>query len=92
MNRQGLVDAIAEECAVPKTQAKTVLKSVFNQIAKALKNGDSVQLVGFGTFKVNERSARTGRNPKTGKTIQIKARKVSAFSAGQALKESVAGK
>ncbi|BBE09974.1 DNA-binding protein HU alpha [Mycoavidus cysteinexigens] len=91
MNKQELFEAIAEECELSKTQAKAALESVLNQIAKALKKGEPVQLVGFGTFKVNQRSARTGRNPQTGKAIQIKAKKVPAFSAGQALKESVAG-
>ncbi|BBO60459.1 HU family DNA-binding protein [Mycoavidus sp. B2-EB] len=92
MNKMELVEAVAKECELSKMQAKAALESVLSQIAKTLKKGESVQLVGFGTFKVNQRLARTGRNPQTGKEIQIKTKKVPAFSAGQALKESVAGK
>ena len=92
MNKMELVEAIAEECELSKTQAKVILESVFNQIGIALKKGDSVQLVGFGKFKVKQRSARTGRNPQTGKEIQIEAKKIPVFSAGKGLKESVAGK
>ncbi|MCX8567270.1 MAG: DNA-binding protein HU-alpha [Glomeribacter sp. 1016415] len=90
MNKMQLVEAVAEESELSKTQAKAAVESVLNQIAKALKKGDTVQLVGFGTFKVNQRSARTGRNPQTGKEIQIEAKKIPSFSAGKGLKESVA--
>jgi DNA-binding protein HU-beta len=65
---------------------------VFNSILEALKNGDKVQLIGFGNFEVHERSARTGRNPQTGEEIQIAAGKVPAFKPGKQLKDTVAGK
>ncbi|MCE1635946.1 HU family DNA-binding protein [Enterobacter hormaechei] len=72
-----------------KTQAKAALESTLNAITESLKNGDAVQLVGFGTFKVNHRAERTGRNPQTGKEIKIAAANVPAFSAGKALKDAV---
>lgn len=90
MNKMQLVEAVAEESELSKMQAKAALESVLNQIAKVLKQGESAQFLGFGTFKVNQRSTRTGRNPQTGKAIQIKAKKIPSFSAGKGLKESVA--
>ncbi|WP_423734628.1 HU family DNA-binding protein [Bacillus anthracis] len=69
--------------------ASAAVQSVFDTIATALQSGDKVQLIGFGTFEVRERSARTGRNPQTGEEIQIAAGKVPAFKAGKELKEAV---
>ncbi|CBJ83133.1 MULTISPECIES: nucleoid-associated protein HU-alpha [Xenorhabdus] len=89
MNKTELVDAIAEQAGLTKTQAKTALESTLNAITESLRNGDSVQLVGFGTFKVNHRAERTGRNPQTGNEIKIAAANVPAFSAGKALKDAV---
>ncbi|KAA1445460.1 DNA-binding protein HU-alpha, partial [Escherichia coli] len=86
MNKTELVDAIAESTELTKAQAKAALESTLNAITESLKAGDSVQLVGFGTFKVNHRAERTGRNPQTGKEITIAAANVPAFSAGKALK------
>ncbi|TOM31534.1 DNA-binding protein [Vibrio parahaemolyticus] len=85
MNKTQLIDFIAEKADLSKAQAKATLEGVTG----ALKEGDQVQLIGFGTFKVNHRAARTGRNPKTGDEIQIAAANVPAFVAGKALKESV---
>ncbi|AKH62891.1 MULTISPECIES: nucleoid-associated protein HU-alpha [Photorhabdus] len=89
MNKTELVDAIAESADLTKAQAKAALESTLNAITESLKEGDSVQLVGFGTFKVNHRAERTGRNPQTGKEITIAAANVPAFSAGKALKDAV---
>ncbi|MCE1768090.1 DNA-binding protein HU-alpha, partial [Enterobacter hormaechei] len=88
MNKTELVDAIAESTELTKAQAKAALESTLNAITESLKAGDSVQLVGFGTFKVNHRAERTGRNPQTGKEITIAAANVPAFSAGKALKDA----
>ena len=81
--------AIAEKADLSKAQAKAALEATLEGVTGALKEGDQVQLIGFGTFKVNHRAARTGRNPQTGKDIQIAAANVSAFVAGKALKEYV---
>ncbi|AAW86892.1 MULTISPECIES: HU family DNA-binding protein [Aliivibrio] len=89
MNKTQLIDAIAEKADLSKAQAKAALEATLEGVTGALKDGEQVQLIGFGTFKVNNRAARTGRNPKTGEEIQIKAAKVPAFVAGKALKESV---
>ncbi len=89
MNKAQLVEAIAKAADVTKTEAEKVLNATTCSITKALKKGDKVQLVGFGTFEVRKRAARTGRNPKTGEAIKIKASKVPAFSAGKSLKDSV---
>ncbi|KLU14572.1 MULTISPECIES: nucleoid-associated protein HU-alpha [Xenorhabdus] len=89
MNKTELVDAIAAGADLTKIQAKAALESTLNAITESLKNGDAVQLVGFGTFKVNHRAERTGRNPQTGKEIKIAAANVPAFSAGKALKDAV---
>lgn len=91
MNKADLVDAIAASSDLPKVQAKSVLEVVLESITKSLKKGDPVQLVGFGTFKVNKRAARTGRNPQTGKEMKIPATKVPAFVAGKVLKDTVKG-
>ncbi len=89
MNKSELIDAIASEADISKASAGRALDSMINSITGALSKGDSVSLVGFGTFSVKERAARTGRNPQTGETIQIKAAKVPGFKAGKALKDAV---
>jgi len=89
MNKTQLIDLIAEKADLSKAQAKAALEATLEGVTGALKEGDQVQLIGFGTFKVNHRAARTGRNPQTGKEIQISATNAPAFVAGKALKESV---
>ena len=89
MNKAELIDEIAASADLSKASAGRALDAVTDAITKALKDGDSVSLVGFGTFQVKERSARTGRNPQTGKTIQIAAAKVPGFKAGKGLKDAV---
>lgn len=89
MNKSELIDAIAASADIPKAAAGRALDAVIDSITGALKDGDSVVLVGFGTFAVKERAARTGRNPQTGQPIEIKAAKVPSFKAGKALKDSV---
>ena len=89
MNKTELIDAVADEAEVSKAEAGRAVDAVISSITKALKKGDSVTLVGFGTFKVSKRAARTGRNPKTGDTIKIAASKNPSFKAGKALKDAV---
>jgi len=89
MNRGEFVAAIAEQSGLTKADADRALEAMFKVVKKALKSGDTVSLVGFGTFVVRKRAARTGRNPRTGDTIKIKASKVPAFKAGKALKDAV---
>lgn len=89
MNKQELIDNIASSADITKADAGRALDSVLDSITGALKGGDSVVLVGFGTFSVRERKARTGRNPQTGQAIEIAAAKVPAFKAGKALKDAV---
>ncbi|PUS19395.1 nucleoid-associated protein HU-alpha [Salmonella enterica] len=90
MNKTQLIDVIAADKAeLSKTQAKAALESTLAAITESLKEGDAVQLVGFGTFKVNHRAERTGRNPQTGKEIKIAAANVPAFVSGKALKDAV---
>jgi DNA-binding protein HU-beta len=89
MNRGEFVAAIADQSGLTKADADRALEAMFKIVKKALKSGDSVSLVGFGTFVVRKRAARTGRNPRTGDTIKIKASKVPAFKAGKALKDAV---
>ena len=89
MNKSQLVDKIADGAEISKAAAARALDSFISAVTDALKGGESVALVGFGTFSVRVRSARTGRNPQTGKTIQIAAAKVPSFKAGKALKDSV---
>ena len=86
MNKSELVDHVAEAADIPKAAAARAVDSVLEGISGSLSNGESVALVGFGTFLVRERAARAGRNPKTGEAIQIAAAKVPAFKAGKALK------
>jgi DNA-binding protein HU-beta len=89
MNKTELIDAIAKSAGLTKADAGKALDAFTSSVTGALKKGDSVTLIGFGTFKVSARAARTGRNPQTGKEIKIAARKVPAFSAGKALKDAV---
>ncbi|QIW16395.1 DNA-binding protein [Pasteurellaceae bacterium RH1A] len=89
MNKTELIDAIAASAELNKKQAKAALEATLEAISGSLKKGDAVQLIGFGTFKVNHRKARTGRNPKTKEEIQIPASNVPAFVAGKALKDLV---
>ena len=89
MNKSDLVDAIAKSADLSKANAARALDATVDTIKKALKKGDTVSLVGFGTFKVGKRAARNGRNPRTGATIKIKAAKVPKFSAGKGLKDAV---
>ncbi|QCU90095.1 HU family DNA-binding protein [Thiomicrorhabdus sediminis] len=89
MNKSELVSAIAEEAGLTKADATKALDATVSAITKAMASGDSVAIIGFGTFKVGERSARTGRNPQTGATMEIPAAKVPKFTAGKALKEAV---
>lgn len=89
MNKQELIAAVAAEAKVTKAEAGKVIDALTASVTKALKKGDTVTLIGFGTFKVSKRAARTGRNPQTGKEIKIAARKAPGFSAGKALKDAV---
>lgn len=89
MNKAELITAVSEEAEVSKTDTKKVIDAFVKAVSNAMKNGDSVQLTGFGTFEVTERSARTGRNPQTGETVQIAACKTPKFKAGKTLKELV---
>lgn len=89
MNKAELIDAIASAAKLNKKQAKAALEATLTAITDSLKAGDPVQLIGFGTFKVNQRQARTGRNPQTGQEIQIAAAKVPAFVSGKALKDAI---
>jgi DNA-binding protein HU-beta len=88
MNKTDLINAVAEVVSTKK-EAQAAVECVFDTITKALKNKDSVQIVGFGTFKVSQREARKGRNPQTGAEINIAARNVPKFTAGKALKDAV---
>ncbi len=89
MNKSELIDAIAEEADLSKASAGRALDAAIDSITNSMKKGDSVTLVGFGTFTVRSRAAREGRNPQTGETIQIKAAKVPAFKPGKALKDAI---
>ncbi len=85
MNKSELIQKIADEAGITKTQANTALNAFIGAVTKTLKKGDKVTLVGFGTFSVSKRAARNGRNPQTGEVIKIKARKVARFKAGKEL-------
>jgi len=91
MNRRELCDQIALQTGVPVAQVDTVITGLTYVIPAAVKKGDRVGLVGFGTFEPVQRNARRGRNPRTGATVKIKARKVPVFRAGTPFKEAVAG-
>ncbi|WP_409292916.1 HU family DNA-binding protein [Peribacillus sp. SCS-37] len=92
MNKTEFVNQVAKTADLSQKDASKAVDAVFDKISEALKNGDKVQLIGFGNFEVRERAARTGRNPQTGEEMQIAAGKVPAFKAGKALKDAVAGK
>ena len=89
MNKADLIDAVAEDSDLTKASAARALDSAIEKITNALKGGNSVTLVGFGTFTVRQREARMGRNPRTGEAIQIKASRVPGFKAGKALKDAL---
>ncbi|WGL17369.1 DNA-binding protein HU-beta [Microbulbifer bruguierae] len=89
MNKSELIEAIAASADIPKAAAGRALDAMVESITEALKKGDQVALVGFGTFAVKERAARTGRNPRTGDPIEIAAAKIPNFKAGKALKDAV---
>ncbi|UQB41421.1 HU family DNA-binding protein [Thiomicrospira microaerophila] len=89
MNKSELVSAIAEKAGLTKVQAASALDATVASVTAALAKGDQVAIIGFGTFKVGERAARTGRNPQTGAEMQIPAAKVPKFAAGKALKDAV---
>ncbi|MBD2813517.1 DNA-binding protein HU-beta [Xenorhabdus sp. Flor] len=91
MNKSQLIDKIAADVNISKAAAGRVVDAFISSVSGALKDGDDVVLVGFGTFTVRERAARTGRNPQTGKEIKIAAAKVPAFRAGKGLKDAVNG-
>ena len=89
MNKSELIDQIAKSAEISKAAAGRALDAAVGAVKSALKNGDMVTLVGFGTFYVGKRAARNGRNPRTGTTIKIKAAQVPKFRAGKALKDAV---
>ena len=89
MNKAELIEAVAEGADISKAAAERALDGTVAAITTSLKKGDMITLVGFGTFHVGDRAARSGRNPRTGETIQIKASKVPKFRAGKALKDAV---
>lgn len=91
MNKNDLVAAVADASGLSKADATKAVDGVFNSITDALKKGDEVRLVGFGTFAVAERAASEGRNPRTGETIKIPASKQPKFKAGKGLKDAVNG-
>ena len=89
MNKAELIDAVASAVDLSKADAGRAVDAVVDEVTSALKRGEQVSLVGFGTFSVKHRAARSGRNPRTGETIQIAASNVPGFKAGKALKDAV---
>ncbi|MBP6029906.1 MAG: HU family DNA-binding protein [Sphingobium sp.] len=89
MNKQDLIGAVADSSGLSKTDAAKAVEGVFDAISGALKKGDEVRLVGFGTFSVSKRKASTGRNPRTGEAMTIKASSQPKFKAGKGLKDAV---
>ncbi len=89
MNKQDLIDVIAKDAGITKKQSGIAAETVFRSIEKALRRGDHVTLVGFGTFSVRRRAARKARNPQTGQVIHVKAKKVPVFRPGARLKKAV---
>jgi len=89
MNKTELIAAVADKADISKADAGKAIDALFEVVGKALKKKDKVSLVGFGTFLVRERAARTGRNPKTGAALKIKASKTPSFKAGKALKDAI---
>ncbi|KXK49795.1 MAG: transcriptional dual regulator HU-beta [Chlorobi bacterium OLB5] len=92
MTREEIIAKMAEDAETTKVSARAALDSFLSSVTKTLKKGGRVSLVGFGTFSVSKRGARTGRNPQTGATINIPARKVAKFKAGKGLSDTVNGK
>ena len=89
MNKSQLVESIAKEADINKSEAEKILNAITGAIIKNLKKAGKIQIIGFGSFEVRQRAARMGRNPKTGAAIKIKASKSAAFVAGKSLKDSV---
>ncbi|WP_374265601.1 HU family DNA-binding protein [Zoogloea sp.] len=89
MNKSELIDQIAADADIPKATAGRVLDAAISAVKQALKTGGSVTLVGFGTFHVGKRAARTGRNPRTGASIKIKSARIPKFRPGKALKDAL---
>ena len=89
MNKTELVAAMAEKAGISKKDAEAALKAFIDTVGEQLKKGNKIALVGFGTFQVSKRAARTGRNPRTGETMKIKASNTPQFKAGKQLKEKV---
>ncbi len=89
MNKGDLIEVVADDAGLSKADATRAVDALIGAVTKALKSGNDVSLVGFGTFAVKNRAARQGRNPRTGETIQIAASKVPGFKAGKALKDAV---
>ena len=89
MNKSELIEHIANQADISKAAASRALASIIDAVKKTLKKGDTVTLVGFGTFSVSKRAARTGRNPRTGAALKIKAAKVPRFKAGKGLKDAL---
>ncbi len=90
MTKSELIDAIADSAKLKKIDSAKALESIIGAVQSALKKGEEVRLTGFGTFSVRKRNARTGRNPMTGKSLKIAAKKVPAFKAGKTFKDAVA--
>ena len=90
MNKGELIDKVAESVEISKNKATTAVNTVIEEIRDSLSSGERVILVGLGTFSIRERAARTGRNPRTGATLNIPAKKVPVFKAGKELKDAVA--
>lgn len=91
MTKADIVDSVANEHELSKRQANEIVDLILDEITTALKGGEKVQLIPFGSFVVRERKARTGRNPQTGEVLKIAARKVPAFAPGKGLKDAVGG-
>ncbi|MFP4648820.1 MAG: HU family DNA-binding protein [Halorhodospira sp.] len=89
MNKSELIEAVADSADLSKAAASRAVDAMVESVTEALREGDQVTLVGFGTFTVRDRAARTGRNPRTGETIQIPASKVPGFKPGKALKDAI---
>jgi len=89
MNKSELIDVMADAADISKSAAGRALDALTDSIAARLKHGETVSIIGFGTFSIKERAARTGRNPQTGDTIEIAASKTPSFKAGKALKDAV---
>ncbi len=89
MTKADLIDAVVKRTELPRQRAEEIVNGLLDDIIGALKNGDKVNISGFGTFSVSQRKARTGRNPKTGETIQIASSRAAKFKAGKTLKESL---